>query len=730
MENKINTISLHKIKERIGSKKDSISIVSNDNSFYIVQENNEEYYVDPLLSYIDLGINSEYNQTNIILISAPGATGKTEMTKYLSYQLNVPVFDLGKHDAVGSHSFIGMLYNSVSTDCMANILKGLNNGTYTIIIDALDEGFTKSQSTSAFEAFLKEIADIGRKSSGLAFIIFGRTSILEYSALFFEEKAAKVSLLQIEPFKIDKARTFIDKYIQQKVKDCEFNPTDITFRQVKDIILERLKSFFNNESVIKTLLYERFIGYAPVLQSIAQLFYKKDDKGRAITVNYQVLLNQFQAEKEHSIKLLNKIIESILIREREKLLGKNDEYGLVGKDLISLRGINYFKDFRTKAYDIDEQCIRLLNVCLGDVFKSNITSDDEFNKEYDKSVSDWLKEHPFKTNNRIINAVFEAYILVRLINRGEYTEHILKYLKNKGNGSYMLYNIFKNNIEEYSFIDSRFVPYLIDSFQSLDKGTNRSKVDIFSVQDDNEVDDNIVLEIEFSRENNTSREDNNIDEYSIRTIIPKKGTFALPRIVSSMLIDAENLNVDMSNITTELSAPVTIVAKEIWMYSKDFQFRAFDKNNNSIELDCQNFYAESLHGGMQNISKIGCVDIKISSENTILFPFVNYRQDKLQNSKKEGDLYEKYQKLRRIILHFHSYKGGELAKFKTKIDNRIGNKTIGKKVLNALINVGIIIEDGSWYFINKNKLDEFGIDFNKIRSTKIEGKLKEFLMNI
>ena len=151
MENEVKTISLHKIKTLIGEKKERLEINQNE-WFHIVNENNKDYYVEPLLSYIESGINSEYNQANIILISAPGATGKSEMTKNLSNELNIPVFDLGKHDAVGANSFIGMLYKTVSPMAMGKILTDLASNKYTIIIDALDEGSTKTKSDASFQA--------------------------------------------------------------------------------------------------------------------------------------------------------------------------------------------------------------------------------------------------------------------------------------------------------------------------------------------------------------------------------------------------------------------------------------------------------------------------------------------------------------------------------------------------------------------------------------------------
>lgn len=62
----------------------------------------------------------------------------------------------------------------------------------------------------------------------------------------------------------------------------------------------------------------------------------------------------------------------------------------------------------------------------------------------------------------------------------------------------------------------------------------------------------------------------------------------------------------------------------------------------------------------------------------------------------------KYQKLRRLLLLFRANGRGGLARVKSNIESRISNVGIGKKVLNALLEEGVIYEQESVYFINTN----------------------------
>ena len=87
--------------------------------------------------------------------------------------------------------------------------------------------------------------------------------------------------------------------------------------------------------------------------------------------------------------------------------------------------------------------------------------------------------------------------------------------------------------------------------------------------------------------------------------------------------------------------------------------------------------------------------------------------------------------MRRIILMFRSHSKGKLARYREKIDNRIGNVAIGKKVLDALISSGIICIEEHLYTIDNEKIASLlGIKYNDIRSCVINDKIKDFLLKI
>ena len=97
----------------------------------------------------------------------------------------------------------------------------------------------------------------------------------------------------------------------------------------------------------------------------------------------------------------------------------------------------------------------------------------------------------------------------------------------------------------------------------------------------------------------------------------------------------------------------------------------------------------------------------------------------------DATLVEKYQKMRRTILQFSAHNKGALGKYKDKIDNRIGNTEIGRRVIDGLLKEGIMEEKKQIYVINDEKLSEkLGLGYNELRTYEINNKVTSFLNSI
>lgn len=93
----VQIVSLHKVETLLKMRPfDETSIKKAIPSFFLVNAPNEKY-VKPPFSEIEGRIKGGI-LPKVILVSAAGATGKSELAKYLSSSLKIPVFDLTKHD--------------------------------------------------------------------------------------------------------------------------------------------------------------------------------------------------------------------------------------------------------------------------------------------------------------------------------------------------------------------------------------------------------------------------------------------------------------------------------------------------------------------------------------------------------------------------------------------------------------------------------------------------------
>lgn len=695
------SVSLTKIKERLcmGMRPK----INDTSSFDYLKQTNPYVHPNFSLQSTSNGLTA-LGECQVIAISAPGCTGKTELTKYLSSEMKMPVFDLNKNDEVASNSLLGMFFKTMDFDIASEYVQSLRKGRTTMIIDALDEGYIKTNH-GAFESFLDGVVDIAKDNIGVPFVMMGRTSILELSVMYLEEHGVKVSMLQIEPFVKKTAEEFIDVHISQKKgRDFIYNSE---YRATRNEILKNLEAFFNVESEISKRQSERFIGYAPVLVSIVELL-----EGER---NLLSLKNELIRSNAKNVQLVRNIVEFILNREHDKI--KENVRQLLEK--LHYKEVN---DAVEKAYNIDEQCARILCKVAGVQYKDTLTPDDPvINEEYEKHAKSWFDMHPFVVNQEIQNIVFEAYVVSKLIETAKYKETVITYLDLKWRNSYILFDLYDIMAGKNRKIDRRFVKYLIDSYKATEKGTNRHLVELTA--DDNCIGTGTTL-CELNFESLGSRE---YEPYVI--MVSNEESIDLPRVLSNIYIDAP-ISLVLHKKMSELSPALSICCRKLSVPSEGLLLTRLH-GNDAIVIECDEFEGNMFNGKPQVISNKGNLIFSILTDDNLFHPFAAYRKPRRGNLVADEALTEKYQKMRRTIIQFRSHSKGALAKYKEKIDNRIGNTPLGKDVIKALQRNNILEEKGHMYVINDEIMsDKLGLSYNELRTYEMNEKTKTFLNSI
>lgn len=705
-KNVVNTYGVETIIKRIIGKEETYKPFSyqiqSDTDLKLYEIENLQY-VKPVLSEVDDYSMAPLDKAKFILIEAVGASGKTELTKYLSYKLRCPVIDLGKTRVVAGNSLTGLLSKRMQRRDSYHFMDDISQGHSTLIIDALDEGYMKTNS-QGYQDFIDDVIDLEPQDS-CPIVMLGRYNAVELTALHLLERGISFVTLQIEPFTLNLAKEFIDKF----VKTPAASKFESVYKETRDYIIETIGGFFRDQSSIKTMAADRFIGYAPVLQSIAAFF---DEN-----TNFQVVLDELKERNTRSVCLIIDIIERILRRDREEKVFPN-----FLNDMIKERDDEFKATINEMVYTEDEQCARVLYSVLKKTFPELPIKDPSFMNVYNEHISTWIQEHPFMGKNCICNIVFESYILAKLINDNVYRNAVFEYLHSNG-VSYMFAYIYK---ELYGFeeIDKHVLPYIYNSFRELNTKVCNYSFDLSYLRDlgNNEI----LCEFRFAGSNS------NMEVYSGQVKYRYEDVIDLGRNIEYVNIDVP-LSVAFTASKVDIWAPTYIRCSNILVSSSEMILYK-GTSNAKIMFECNDLQVEQryeqylqLSGqGKQNSSFVVIVPRKLE------YPFYDFCTTETERlAKLTSDNFEKYKKLRAIILEFRSHSKNELAKHHEKIDFVIGNTPIAKNVIAALVESRIMFKDGHLYKLDSDILDkELGVSYDGIRNFEISSEIIEFLNRV
>ena len=661
-------------------------------------------YIDPPLS-VQYRSNEDgdiFENVDVVLVSATGATGKSALSHYLAKTLYQPIYDMGEAGPVGDNSLIGMLSKNLAITEMTSYLSDLSQGHAMMIIDALDEGALKV-TPQALNSFYSEIARLSNGKPGIPFVLTGRTQIMETATLELEERGLNVLLLQIEPFTIDQAKKFIDASIKNKDGMDKHNTAYII---VRDLIINSVEGFFQNIKDMKLRQYERFIGYAPVLQTIAELLNDNN--------NYQQLYHELSLENKKNIALILDIIEKIMLREK----------GKVDKELLPQLTQNISPDtielVNKKAYNTMEQCVRILSAVMEEKLHYSVANDKAFDGPYEDKIVEWQIEHPFYNKDKkvFVNVVFESYVVAYLLHTDQYRQMALNYLRSsKYKTSYMFFDFYQSHEGgNVISVDIQIIPYLYNSLISMDSKADNVRMEL----SENEQQQ---MDVSFVRKEK---------EY-VFSVQKTEKQLCLPAYCSDIVIDAPIRVLIPFSSKIDMKAPISLFCKEIIFESNELCLLENPIQQGGIVWEADTITVNLPYGANPEIKDYIRNGTKfiINTQGKPSYPFIRYYSG-LSDKDKEISTYNiYYQKLRRTLLMFRSHSKGVLARYKDKINNRIGTSAQGQKVISALTSSGIMYEDSIMYYLDSDKMaDKLGVKYDDIQAAVINPQVAEFINKI
>ena len=694
-------IALSNIVSHIGKKECftelNLSINSKYTKEFDFQKVNNDY-IEPYLVEISDGISiSLQDCPNVILISAAGATGKTEMCKYLSSVLHIPVYNLSDSLPVASNSLTGLLTKALTPVGLGQYYNAVRDGRQGLIIDAIDEGMMKSGMTS-FSAFLTDFKDYvtDRKTT---IVMFGRTQSLETVALELNSAGILTCFLRISSFSQEQAREYIDKQVKPKKEH------ESTYQELRDYILNKVGSYFKNHADVS----KSFLGYAPVLSAISA-----DLKG---TDNYMSTLSKMRKNDSKGIKVVVDIIQSIIKREKcEKI-----DTQLLPQFKNEITDSEY-RLAEKKIYNEIEQCRAVLHYIMEDKYDIKICDQGSVNQKFCEKINTFTSDHPFLEGRRFQNSVFECYVIAKLISVGEDDDLVEYYLSEYYKDAYFLFYLFcylYNNRE----ISSKFLPYIYRSLISFDSVGDYGITDI--LQTSSFGSHSVILErLRDQTKGNWTVNFRDNEEFSIGPII------------SNISIESERIHFFIDQKSNDVIPPVRILCPYI-----DFEGEIRIAGNRSEECNedssviinvetCTTRYKyDRPQISISQEKHSSSTSLLIFSDSALQPPFDSYSSGEQDHSDSlTEEMHKVYIKLRKILISFRSHSKGTMARYKSKLLSSRISGDIGKELLDMLCEKKIVVEEGVKYFLDREVTAKMlGLTFDMIKNPTPTSKIKEFI---
>lgn len=630
----------------------------------------------------------------ILMVSAPGAVGKSTLANEIAARTGAILVDLSKAEAVGGSTVTGGL-------ARANLFNPFAKGDVALLIDGLDEARMRVTKDSFF-AFLDDIrrlADVNRKPITL----FGRTSAIEDAWLALAEMGIEPPVLEIQFHGRDAALEFVTRRI---ASDRECKGEDVNAAAEADMraalqILESLGTQAHNDG-------DKFVGYAPVLIAVA--------KRVAAERNPMALVQTLERGQE--ALSLNGIVDAIMERETSKLEPLAFEDSAL-KDIL---------------YGKAEQIERLISAVYGiDHLPDLPEMNQEDAEKYKSALDTWVPDHPFTDGSGIkpSSEVFGGFIAAEALKKEWASDNVRKreLESPKVNPFVWRFRLPEFQVESEEFElgeEPEFIP-LADlglAFVSLQALLPHSESAHLQIDAD--------AEINSGQGNGAEVEITRYFDGGIRLLRLSSdcaGELYFGSRISDVNISGGELSIVASGSEITLTAPVELDVGQIDAGQYGIVIECprlgIDSSTALVRLRCSDFK------WLNNALKVRPgVELSVDWPGSEYFPWHSYRRPDMPDGVDE-ELGERLRRLRKILVLFRARGMGQLAKFKGAIDHERRIRGSGAAVRDRLLDEGVLFTDGRVYVLNTDRMSEvLGLTFLEIQSATVNDQTIAFLRRV
>lgn len=641
----------------------------------------EPFYVGTAFKQFTRNLNSRF-----VLVSAPGATGKSAFGKYVAYIRRGLYWNLAEI-SLGDGSFQGTLYKALGATKISDYAQKLQSGKTTLVIDAFDEAEIISGRKNV-ETFLTEANEFLEGSTESSIVLLSRTETAQSISTFFKDNKIPHTHYEIDFFPEMNAKEFVIKTAGRRK---EVTPA---VKQCVDEYFSRIRNIVQDPDVIN-----KFIGYAPVLEAIATHITETNNTARILSELH---------EGNNEVRLIDRIMDNLLERENIKFTSAFRERLKEDADKITDWDAIYSKK---------EQLIRLLNyILMGEINVSDYPIDglpDYIFEEYSETIQLFLPQHPFIQNSfsdmsksvlDFAGPAFRDYCLAHLMLQGGDSEASAElYYQRESTTARFPSQLFWDHyidLNEHQ-IDSKHFVYLMEAYKSKttvgyatfldlaqdEEGTHAT----FRIVSDKAIHDEIDLDVQVS--------DGQFVFDNLRnTAIDVEGTVIIGASDNAYIIDS------------------SLCCNRLIINSKALSISAYAPCTTTI------ICTESMEAKVPalNTSVNGDGDVCVDIPNIYDFPrLIKFKKD--LTTSEDLDEYLFVHHLRRIFSCFRTHKKDMPARDAEKIEYVIvADNPIKRNIFDFLRENSIIFREAYLYKINLEKMSEFGISWGALISTNIK----------
>jgi hypothetical protein len=688
-----------------------------------------EFVAPKLKTRLDVDVPA---QPRVLVVSAPGAVGKSTLARQLAYGSKLPYWDLAQYGTVGQGTIGGAFTASVGFQAMGQVQSALAGGNLAIVVDALDEARVKVNE-AAFEDFVNDIAQFSKLSPAISFVLLGRNQIAETTWLILTEAGVDVGFYVIEAFERSDATIYVDRRVAKISTDAaqrmQTHPTP--FREARDLILDRLEQAIAGSQPNDVTAGEArdFVGYAPVLEAVSVLL--------AGEGNWEQLRARVQAEimeganaQNRATALLRSVVERILQREHEAKLIANIKPVLQGA--AQQAGWSNW----SQLYTSTEQCERLVAKLVGIPYHAALNLPGPVEALYEQHISSWLPEHPFLRDG---NSVFTSFLFANAVfgtkQRAEVEAHLASrtYKPSRLFADFYFLNAPRGSGGQLQ-LPPAHVGLLYDALKAGESDRVALRTTIEGDADEDAQDQGPELidgEFELVDLTTLDADEPRITTLEFTVTAGPQDTLQFRRYLRDTAI-AVSCSVELGSGagefeigpsvsvragTLRLSTPALIVG------GKTKIRKLGEEHDNSVVLEASRAESNIVERPVTH------VDLTVSWPGCEVFPWSAYASKADTAIREDARLRRTYIRFRRIVMTLRSHSKGSLARVKHKIEHsRVLQGAVGKALLRQLVADDVLVLRGNFYHLVPERSDQHtGISWMELRRGRSSDRLKTYL---